>query len=187
MKPGGKVNCGLQGEQLFALYQGLLEPKEFPLALGVLKDDIIAHGRSLTTGFFGTQYLFEVLSAGGLADLAGDVATHQGFPGYYHMIDRGATTLWEDWEEERCRSVESNCHPMFGSVEQWLLRHVLGICVTENAIGCDKVRIAPHAVAGITSASGWLDTPKGRIAVRWKSAAGKLTVEKSVPPGVEVR
>ena len=186
VKPGGVVNAGVQGEQLFALHNGLLEPRDVPAALGVLKADIVAHGRSLTTGFFATQYLFEALSANGMADLAGDVATHRGFPGYYHMIDRGATTLWEDWKEERNRSVESNCHPMFGSVEQWLMRYVLGICVAEDAVGCDKVRIAPHAVAGLTSASGWLDTPKGRILVNWRIVDGEMKLEKSIPPGVAV-
>ena len=184
LKEGGVVNRGLQGEQLFALYNGLVWQKDVPAALDVLKKDIIVHGRSLTTGFFGTQYLFEVLSANGAADLAGEVATHKGFPGYYHMIDRGATTLWEDWAEDRCRNAHSNCHPMFGSVEQWFMRYVLGICVTEDAVGCDKVRIVPHAVAGITSAFGWLDTPKGRISVSWKVDDGKLVVEKFVPQGI---
>ena len=184
VKDGGVVNKGLQGEQLFALYNGLVT--DVPAALDVLKKDIIAHDRSLTTGFFGTQYLFEVLSANGMADLAGDVATHKGFPGYCHMMARGATTLWENWDEDRCRNAHSNCHPMFGSVEQWLMRYVLGICVAEDAVGCDKVRIVPHAVAGITSASGWLDTPKGRITVSWRLANGRMVVEKSVPVGVRI-
>ena len=180
------MNKGLQGEQLFALYGNLLEKEDVTAALDVLKKDIVAHGRALTTGFFGTQYLFEVLSANGAADLAGDVATHKGFPGYYHMMDRGATTLWEDWDEDRCRNAHSNCHPMFGSVKQWFIRYVLGICVAEDAVGCDKVRIVPHAVAGITSASGWLDTPKGRISVSWKIVDGRMAVKKSVPAGVSV-
>ena len=186
VKSGGRVNRGLQGEQLFALYHGLLEPADVPAALDILRKDIVAHGRSLTTGFFGTQYLFEVLSANGMADLAGDVATHRGFPGYYNMIDRGATTLWEDWNEDHCRNVHSNCHPMFGSVEQWFLRYALGICVTEDAVGCDRVRIVPHAVAGMTSASGWLDTPRGRITVSWKLSDGRMQVDASVPEGIKV-
>ena len=186
VKPDGVVNSGLQGEQVFALYHGLIGRKDVPAAFAALKKDIIAHGRSLTTGFFGTQYLFEVLSAMGAADLAGDVATHEGYPGYYHMIERGATTLWESWSEDRCRNVCSNCHPMFGGVDQWLMRYVLGICVAEDAVGCDKVRIEPHAVAGITSASGWLDTPKGRISVSWRMDGGRMSVERSVPDGIQV-
>ena len=185
-RSGGVVNSGLQGEQLFALYSGLLERGDVPAALAVLEKDIVAHGRSLTTGFFGTQYLFEVLSANGMAALAGDVATHEGYPGYFHMIDRGATTLWEHWNEDACRNIHSNCHPMFGSVEQWFMRCVLGICVTEDAIGCDKVRICPHAVADVKWANGWLDTPKGRISVSWRLEGGKMKVFKSIPPGVSV-
>ena len=152
----------------------------------MLVKDIEAPGRSLTTGFFGTQYLFETLSANGLASLAGDVATHEGFPGYFHMMDCGATTLWEHWIEKECLNVHSNCHPMFGSVEQWMMRYLLGICVTEDAVGCDKVRIVPHAVAGVTSTSGWLDTPKGRISVSWRLKNGKMLIEKDIPVGITV-
>ena len=36
------------------------------------------------------------------------------------MLDRGATTLWETWRESD--DVYSNCHPMFGSVDEWILR-----------------------------------------------------------------
>ncbi|MBQ3098607.1 MAG: family 78 glycoside hydrolase catalytic domain [Kiritimatiellae bacterium] len=186
LKAGGVVNNGVQGEQLFALYNGLLPKSDVPFALAVLERDIVAHGRSLTTGFFGTQYLFEYLSANGKAALAGDVATHEGYPGYFHMMNCGATTLWEEWDEKQCLNVHSNCHPMFGSVEQWMIRYLLGICVTEDSVGCDRVRIVPHAVAGVTSASGWLDTPKGRISVSWKLEGGKMQVEKSVPAGIVV-
>ena len=184
VKPGGVVNTGLQGEQLFALYNGLLEPGDRAGAFDVLKRDIEAHGCSPTTGFFGTQYIFEVLSAAGDTELAGKVAFHKGFPGYFHMLDCGATTLLEHWEDEKCRYGGSNCHPMFGGVEQWLTRYVLGICVPENAVGCDRIRIAPHAVPGVTSAAGSLDTPKGRVSVKWRLAGGKMEIEKSLPPGI---
>ena len=186
LKEGGVVNKGVQGEQLFAIYHGLLPKSSVPSALSVLVKNIESHGRSLTTGFFGTQYLFEALSANGMASLAGDVATHEGFPGYFHMMDCGATTLWEHWIEKECLNVHSNCHPMFGSVEQWMMRYLLGICVTDDAVGCDRVRIVPHAVAGVTWASGWLDTPKGRISVSWRLENGKMSIEKDIPQGIVV-
>lgn len=186
VKDGGIVNRGFQGEQLFALYNGLLDAKDVPAAYAHLKRDIAAHGDALTTGIFTTQYLFEYLSSHGDVDLAGKVATHEGAPGYFFMLDRGATTLWEDWFETECDNLYSNCHPMFGSVEQWFMRHVLGIAVCEDAVGCDRVRIEPHAVAGVTSASGWLDTPKGRITVSWRLEGGKIVVKKDIPAGIKV-
>ena len=186
VQAGGRVNKGVQGEQLFALYHGLLPEGEVNPAVKVLAADVGAHGNALTTGMFGTQYLFEILSRYGEAELAGKVLTHEGYPGYFNMMDHGATTLWEHWEHRQCLNVHSNCHPMFGSFEQWFVRHVLGICVTADAIGCSKVRIRPNAVCGMTWAKGHLDTPKGRIAVSWKVSNGRLEVEKSIPAGIEV-
>ena len=60
------------------------------------------------------------LSEHGRRDLAEKVVLHRGFPGWLHMLDRGATTLWETWRESD--DVYSNCHPMFGSVDEWILR-----------------------------------------------------------------
>ena len=59
-----------------------------------------------------------------------------------------------------------------------------GIQVAEDAVGCDKVRIAPHAVAGVTWAKGHLDTPKGRILVSWRLENGRIKVEKQLPAGI---
>ena len=48
----------------------------------------------------------------------------------------------------------------------------------------DRIVIDPKPVAGVTSASGWVDTPKGRVCVSWKLSGRRLVVEKSVPPGI---
>ena len=186
VRPDGTVGSGFQGEQLFALYHGLLEEKDVSAAYEILKRNIRAHGDALTTGIFTTKYLFEYLPTHGDAALAAKVATHEGYPGWFHMLDRGATTLWEDWDEARCLERESNCHPMFGSVDEWMVRHVLGVSVCDDAVGCDKVRIDPCPLPGVTSASGWFDTPKGRIEVSWKTVDGRAVVVKTVPDGVTV-
>ena len=182
----GRVGSGFQGEQLFALYHGLLESKDVSAAYELLKKDIHAHGDSLTTGIFATKYMLEYLPLHGDAELAARVAMHEGFPGWFYMMDCGATTLWEDWIEEKCTDRHSNCHPMFGSVDEWMMRHVLGISVCDDAVGCDKVRIGPRPIPGVTSASGWFDTPKGRISVSWKIVDGKINVKFDVPDGINV-
>lgn len=183
----GLVGRGVQGEQIFALYNHLLPKDDELSAYLLLKRDIAARGDALSTGIFGTQYLLEYLSSHGDADLAGRIVTHEGFPGWFSMLDAGATTLWEDWELERNVDAHSNCHPMFGSCEQWFLRYVLGIAVAEDAVGCDRVRLQPHAVAGVTSASGHLDTPHGRISISWKlDPNGKMQVTKQIPNGITI-
>ena len=184
---GGVVGSGRQGEQLFALYHGLVDGADADRAYDVLTADIRRRGFSHTTGMFATKYLFEVLPLRGDAEMAARVAMHEGFPGWFHMLERGATTLWENWSEAKILAVHSNCHPMFGSVDEWMIRHVLGISVCADAVGCDKVRIDPKPLPGVMSASGWFDTPRGRISVSWRRGEdGRLDVEKVVPAGVSV-
>ena len=178
----GFVGNGRQGEECFAIYHKMLPPDDLDAAYGILRSDMIAHDYALSTGIFSTQYLLEVLTARGDAEIAGKVLTHKGFPGWYNMLDNGATTLWETWAQSD--NIYSQNHPMFGSCAAWLMRGILGIKVAEDAIGCDKVSITPHAVAGITWAKGHIDTPKGRISVSWRLENGQLKVDKVLPPGV---
>ena len=178
----GFVGNGWQGEESFAIYHGMLPPDDSDAAYAILRSDIVAHGHALSTGIFSTQYILEILMARGDAELAGKVLTHKGFPGWYNMLDNGATTIWETWAASD--NTYSQNHPMFGSCAAWLMRGILGIQVAEDAIGCDKVRIEPHAVAGVTWAKGHLDTPKGRITVSWCLENGQLKMKKSIPPDV---
>jgi alpha-L-rhamnosidase len=181
----GFVGNGRQSEEVFAVYHRMLPPEDLDAAYEILKYDVIAHGNALSTGIFGTQYLLEVLTERGDADLAGKVVMHEGFPGWFNMLDHGATTLWESWIGSD--NIYSHCHPMFGSISAWMIKSLIGIQIAEDAVGCDKVHICPHAVAGVTSASGWLNTPKGRITVSWRLENGKLELDADVPEGISRR
>ena len=171
----GFVGNGRQGEECFAIYHRMLPEEDLAAAYGILRKDVIAHGRALSTGIFSTKYLLEILTDRGDAALAGDVLTHEGFPGWFNMLDNGATTLWETWAQSD--DIYSQNHPMFGSCAAWLMRGILGIRVADDAVGCDKVAVEPHAVAGVTWARGHLDTPRGRIRVAWRLEGGEMKVE----------
>lgn len=184
VRADGLVGRGVQGDQLFALYHGLLDEKDVKAAESRLKADIAQRGDSHMTGIFATKYLLEYLSSNGDAALVGRIVTRENEPGWFHMLERGATTLWEGWSEGDCTNLYSNCHSMFGSVDEWMIRHVLGVSVCDDAVGCDRIVIDPKPVAGVTSASGWMDTPRGRVTVSWRISGGRIVVEKSVPPGI---
>ena len=173
----GFVGNGRQGEECFAIYHGMLPPADLDAAYGILRHDVIVHDYALSTGIFSTQYLLEILTKRGDAEIAGKVLSHKGFPGWFNMLDHGATTLWETWAQSD--DIYSQNHPMFGSCAAWLMRGILGIKIADDAVGCDKVVIEPHAVAGVTWAQGHLDTPRGRISVSWRLENGQIKVEKS--------
>lgn len=178
------VGKGKQSEKCFALYHRMFPAAKLDDIYATLKEDLAANGYALATGIFATQYLLEILTERGDAEIAGKVLTHKGFPGWYYMLDNGATTVWETWATSA--NIFSQNHPMFGSCAAWMMRGILGIRVAEDAIGCDKVVVDPHAVAGLTWAKGHLDTPKGRLNVSWRLENGKLKVEKSLDESVKL-
>lgn len=181
----GKVGDGRQGEQVFGLYHDLIPAADRAAALEILRNDVAAHDGALTTGIFGTKYLLDVLSNEGAADLAGAMVSRQSFPGWGYMLDNDASTLWETWKPSD--NVYSQNHPMFGSVDEWFMKHVLGLAPAADAVGFDKVIIRPQAVAGLTWARGSYESVHGPLHVHWelKDGAVKLTVE--LPAGVRAK
>ena len=178
----GRYGLGTQACQAFALYLGLVPESQRDAALEVLVQDIKEHNGHLTTGIFGTKYLLEVLSRMGRPDLAFGVVTAPGFPGWAHMLERGATTLWEHWEFSD--NTFSHNHPMFGSVNEWLFSTVLGIRPADDALGFDKAIIAPQVMGDLEWARGAYDSIRGPIKVDWKIGQGGFMMAIETPPGM---
>ena len=183
VRADGVYWTGCPGAQAYGLYhKGLLEPVQFKTVLRTIKEELLAIGCANTCGLFGTQYQLEALSSNGAMDIAGRMVLNDKAAGWMNMLNRGATTLWENWYGTS--GSNSLNHPMFGSVEQWFYRHLLGIQVCSDAVGCDKVRIDPKPCPGVDWAKGYLDTPKGRISVSWHiDGNGRMVKAASIPEG----
>ena len=121
---GGVVANGTQSAQAIGLHLGLVPPDQVAAAEARLVKAIEEKGCGPTTGIFSTRYMLMYLSEHGRVDLARKIVLHRGYPGWLHMLGRGATTLWETWRESD--NVFSNCHPMFGSVDEWILKYGKG-------------------------------------------------------------
>jgi len=117
----GIVANGSQSAQATGLYLGLVPCEQIPAAERRLVAAIEQKDYGPTTGIFSTRYMLMYLSEHGRLDVARKIVLHKGFPGWLHMLERGATTLWETWKESD--NTYSNCHPMFGSVDEWILRY----------------------------------------------------------------
>ena len=120
----GIVANGSQSAQAIALYLGLVPKEELHAAERRLLEAIREKDYAPTTGIFSTRYMLMYLSEHGRADIAEQIVRHKGYPGWLHMVESGATTLWETWKESD--DVYSNCHPMFGSVDEWILKYKIG-------------------------------------------------------------
>jgi alpha-L-rhamnosidase len=83
---------------------------------------------SFTTGIFGTRFLLGKLSQRGCHDLAFDLANRTKFPSWGHMLENGATTLWETWKQSD--QTFSHNHLMLGSIR--------GLIESNGKVGADR-------------------------------------------------
>jgi alpha-L-rhamnosidase len=135
----------------------------------------------LTTGIFGTRYLLDVLSNSGHAEIAHCVVNHRDWPGWGYMLENGATTLWEHWKFSD--NTFSHNHPMFGSVREWMMRHVAGVSLADDAEGGDRFIIRPRLVDQLQWARGRYESSRGPVACHWRKKGGRLIMDVRVPVG----
>jgi len=134
------------------------------------------------TGIFGTKYILETLSEYASTESVFDIVSSTSYPGWGHMIDRGATTLWETWQESD--NTYSNSHPMFGSVTEWYYRWLGGIRPDPEHPGFLSFIIAPSTPAGLEYANCTYHSPFGKIVSNWERlASGNYRYEITVPEG----
>lgn len=179
----GRFDIATQAAQSFALYLDLVPPSERAKAFEVLIDDIMtAHKGHLTTGIFGTKYMLNTLTDLGRVDVAYTIVNQKDFPGWGHMLESGATTLWEHWEFSD--NTYSHNHPMFGSVSEWFFKAIAGINPLPEAVGFDKVMIRPHVVGDLTWAKGDYNSVRGHVVCNWRVEGESLLVDVAIPAGV---
>ncbi|MBO4353538.1 MAG: hypothetical protein J5860_01210, partial [Clostridia bacterium] len=114
----------------------------------------------LDTGIFGTDLTVKLLFERGYFDDAVEFLTREKYPSFGFMMNSGATTLWEEWQNPRSMS-----HPMFGGPVKYLFYRILGIRREKDDAGFEKVVIEPKTNGTTGSVSGYITTPQGKISV----------------------
>ena len=179
----GAIATASQACQAFALRLGILPQAARPAAADVMNRAVLDVGGRLTTGNLCTLYLLEMLAEYGYVDTAWGLFTRTEYPSWGHMLQNGATTVWERFELKKDPSMNSHCHPMYGSVGKWLYSHIVG--VSPMAPGCARVRVRPYVPAGLFTAQATVDTRMGELHVRWGKSYGKIHLHLSVPCGMQ--
>jgi alpha-L-rhamnosidase len=150
----GIYDSGTQAAQVIPLYYDLVPENERNAAINNLLLEIYnKHKGHLSTGIFGTKFLFEFFRRENRNDVAYSIANQRDFPGYGNMIAHGATTLYEGWKYPD--TVNSQNHPMFGSISVWFYKSILGI--NASAPGFAKFEIKPEPAGDLTWAKGYYD------------------------------
>jgi alpha-L-rhamnosidase len=169
------------------LYHGII-PEEDKHAAGDSLLAAVRRGPSghFSTGIFGTKYILETLSEHASPEVVFDIVNSTLYPGWGHMIDRGATTIWETWGESD--NTYSNCHPMFGSITEWYYRWLGGIRPDPAFPGFREFILAPSVPEGLDFVHCAFQSPYGEIVSGWKKLEGDvLRFEMTVPEGCRAR
>jgi len=162
--------------QSCALYMGLADPTETDAVFARLVSAVEASDYHMDVGILGAKYLLNTLSDHGRTDLAYRVVTQEGFPGYATWRERGATTLWEDWQDGWSRN-----HIMFGDVSAWFVKSLAGIMTDESSPGFRHIVLRPQPAGDLTWVRASHDSPYGTIRSAWTHADGVLRHEVTVP------
>lgn len=176
----GTVGNGSQCSFIMALALGLLTPTQHSAAGKLLAADIRRRGTLLSTGFLGTPLALDALASVGEEKLVWDLLLRNQYPSWGYMVERGATTIWERWNGDTGDvAMNSFNHYALGAVAAFLYRRVAGIEPIEPGFARFRVAVLPDE--GIPSAGATLDTVRGRIETRWSRAAGRISLDISVP------
>jgi alpha-L-rhamnosidase len=140
---------------------------------------LVTHDGHVATGIFGTKYLLDALSRTGQNDVAYRMVNEPSYPGWGHMLERGATTIWETWAESD--DVYSQNHPMFGSVSEWFYKSLAGIRPEVGAVGFDRLRIEPNMPAGLEWVEASYESVRGTVRSSWRLEDGLLYFDVEIP------
>jgi len=173
---------GTQTANAMALSLDLVPKEHREAVVRSLTDDIVyGHNTHLTTGFIGVKFLMPLLTNLGRSDLAYDLAVQTTYPSWGYMVERGATTLWELWQDKAGPAMNSHDHIMFGSVGAWFYNALGGINLSADSVGYEHIRIAPQIVEDLHSASASVRTVRGTVSSSWSHSPGLVALEVTVP------
>ncbi len=168
-----------QTYQLLALAAGVVPEEMRGKVFHTITEDILRRDGHLNTGIIGTKYLWHILPRYGRSDLAQTIINQHSFPGYGYWIDNGATTLWEEWS-----GVHSHNHQMFGSVDEFLYKHLAGIHSPEEegtTRGYRHICIQPYIPESLRYVKASVNTVAGKVVSEWDHSGDTLHLQVEIP------
>lgn len=185
----GRIKSDAITVYALAIAFGLLDEPVRQRAGDRLSSLVIENGHHIATGFAGTPYVCDALSATGHVDDAYRLLLQRECPSWLYSVTMGATTIWERWDSMlpdgtiNPGEMTSFNHYALGAIADWMHRVIGGLAPAEP--GYRVVRVAPRPGGGLTWADTSLQTPHGKVTVAWRLVSdGALDVDVTVPEGV---
>lgn len=182
----GRLCIDTQTAYIVALYFGVYKDKE--RVVEGLRSRLYKDCYKLKGGFVGAPIMCRVMAENGMEEEAFYFLLQEGYPGWMHCIDLGATTIWERWnsvlDDGHLSGTMMNSlnHYSFGAVVEYLYRDVAGLKALEP--GFKKALITPLMNQKLKYMDMTYDSAMGTYRAAWRiQNDGNVKVEVEVPFG----
>ena len=182
----GRLCIDTQTAYIVALYFGIYKDKE--RIVEGLKSRLYKDCYKLKGGFVGAPIMCRVMAENGMEEEAFYYLLQEGYPGWMHCINLGATTIWERWnsvlDDGHLSGIMMNSlnHYSFGAVVEYLYRDVAGLKTLEP--GFKKALITPLMNQKLKYMDMTYDSAAGKYRVAWEiQKDGNVRVQVEVPFG----
>ncbi len=162
----------------------------FPLQTGITPDELkeevfekyvqtmlVKDKGHLNTGMIGTQITFDYLLENNRNDLIDIMVNQKTYPGWGYMVEKGATTCWEQWN-----GYYSQIHSCFPYIGGWFYRGLAGIQWDPKNPGFKNIILRPALVKSVDWVNCNYESPYGKIVSNWKIEANEFEWEVTIPP-----
>jgi alpha-L-rhamnosidase len=184
--PSGRLCIDTQTAYLLCLNFGVYRKKD--VIVSALKKRLQKDCWKIKGGFVGATMMCRVMAENGMEDLAAYYLFQEGFPGWMHCVNLGATTIWERWnsvlDDGSISGTDMNSlnHYSYGSVMEYVFRDLAGL--QSLAPGFARVRFAPQPTHRLQELDFAYDSASGCYASHWRiNSDGTLFVRFEVPFG----
>ncbi|MDR0698887.1 MAG: glycoside hydrolase family 78 protein [Tannerella sp.] len=174
---------GSQIDLAFPLLAGVTPTPLVPAATQSLIRETENRKGHFFCGLVGIPTLTEWAIKNNRPDFIYGMLKKKDYPGYLYMIENGATTTWEHWENWKTSWSRSRIHNCYNGIGLWFYQAVGGIRPDENDPGYRKIWVEPQIPKGVTWAKTSKDTPYGRLNCDWTLNGNILELSLAVPHG----
>ncbi len=181
----GRLHTDRQAKLVRAISFDLLEGDEIARAAEDLNRLVVNNDYHLNTGFLSTPMLCPVLAEHGYAETAYKVLLQETAPGWLYSVNKGATTIWEEWNgiDENGVPHASLNHYSKGAVAGWMLDGICGIKV--DVTKDHPITIAPTPSAQLPWAKAAVETKWGKVTSGYEIKGDEIVYRITIPEGTE--
>lgn len=168
----GLISTTTQAKYCRPLAFGLLCEEDQIKNKELLISNIVSRNYKIGTGFLTTSLLLPTLTTLGSSEIAYKMLENEEMPGWLYQVNKGATTVWENWNGKSSRN-----HYSPGAVCEWFFEGICGINVQEN----QHILIEPQIGGTLNYAKARYESIYGVIHSSWSIQSDKIVIEVELP------